>query len=230
MPVEWTATVFALFSLVIWLGRLVWRVVRRFRPRVTLGDAMTGTVYILWDRSLSDVGVIKIGVTRRRDITVRIEEIRRDMGGDPVCIWKLDHVPFPASVEFVAHRFMARWRVTWVRGSRRGTEWFYAKGEKGIGRAIAAVEKAARRVRRIARKKKRWPTQADGYISVWTMSEGKISRTYPFRSGSFRMKQGKSPGGGGSNKAKANNKPTSSPRPHFHRPAAATRSGQRSRG
>jgi T5orf172 domain-containing protein len=192
--------IFVMFCAVVWLARQGWRVAGRFWPsvRIDFWDYMTGTVYIARDRSLDvqgEIRVIKIGVTRRRDVRVRMIEIARDMGGDPVCIWKIDHVPFPKAVEFVSHRLLERYRIVWPRGSRRGTEWFHAVGNDGLERAISAVGKACRRVRRKAKARKRWSDKADSYISVWRLSERGISRTYPFRTHSAPVEGSRSQGG-----------------------------------
>jgi T5orf172 domain len=195
--------IFLIFAVVVWSWRQVWRVVRRYRPRIRLGDWMTGTVYIFWDRSMPEESrIVKVGVTQRRDVNKRLEEVRDTMGGDPVCIWKMDHVPYPFAVEFAAHQFLDEYRVLWLKGSRRGTEWFYAVGDRGMARVIGAVEKAARRVRKVAKTRKRWSDKADMYISVWKLSEIGVSRTYPFRQISARVERGPSMGGNVPNKNK----------------------------
>lgn len=197
MTAEQLVMIFLMFSVVVWLRRWVWRVVRRFRPRIRLGgDWMTGTVYIFWDRSLPDESrIVKVGVTQRRDINKRLEEVRCTMGGDPVCIWRMDHVPYPYAVEFAAHQILDKYRVLWLRGSTRGTEWFYAVGDLGMERVIGAVEKAARRVRKVAKAKKRWSDKADMYISIWKLADRQVPRTYPFRQISARVERGQSAGG-----------------------------------
>lgn len=202
MPADQLVMIFLMFSIVVWLWRQVWRVVRRFRPRIRLGDWMTGTVYIFWDRSLPDESrIVKVGVTQRRDISKRLEEVRCTMGGDPVCIWKMDHVPYPYAVEYAAHQFLDSYRVVWLKGSTRGMEWFYAVGDGGMARVIGAVEKAARRVRKVAKSRKRWSDKADMYISIWQLADRTVSRTYPFRQNSSRVERKPSAGG---NAPKAN--------------------------
>lgn len=213
MTAEQLVMIFLIFSVVVWLWRQVWRVVRRFRPRIRLGDYMTGTVYIFWDRSMPEESrIVKVGVTQRRDINQRLGEVRDTMGCDPVCIWKMDHVPYPFAVEFAAHQFLVRYRVLWLKGSRRGTEWFYAVGDRGMARVIGAVEKAARRVRKVAKAKKRWGDKADMYISVWKLTEWGVSRTHPFRQVPARVERNKPPGGSVQNRhtQERDSKPTPS--------------------
>jgi hypothetical protein len=196
MTTEQLVLIFFMFSVVVWLWRQAWRVVRRYRPRIRLGDYMTGTVYIFWDRSLpEDSRIVKVGVTQRRDINKRLAEVRDTMGGDPVCIWKMDHVPYPYAVEFAAHQFLDRYRVLWLKGSTRGTEWFYAVGDNGMARVTRAIEKAALRVRKSARAKKRWGDKADMWISVWKLTDWGVSRTYPFRPVSVPAEREQSAGG-----------------------------------
>lgn len=183
MTLDGLAVSFALFSAAVWLCRRIWTWARSRWPRIDLKDAMSGSVYIFWDRSFLDPNrtIIKIGVSRRRNIEKRLEEVRKCMGGDPVCIWKMDHVPFPFAVEFAAHQYMSRWRVRWRKGSRRGREWFWVTGDEGMARAMAAVERACRRVRRTAIARKRWSATADTSISIWRLSGGRVFRSYPFR-------------------------------------------------
>lgn len=227
MAIDHLVMGFFIFSVVVYLGRLVWRQVRRRWPYIRLGKWMTGTVYIAKDRSIpEDRGIVKIGVTQERDVRVRMDGIRNTMGGDPACIWKLDNMPFPYAVEFAAHRYMEKHRVIWVRGSTRGREWFHAAGDKGIARAIAAVEKAARRVRRISMAKKRWSAKADRWISVWKLTNGKPSRTYPFSYVSERAEQGRVSGGAPQKKTQTTKKPTPPSRPGSRPRAAAARSGR----
>ena len=176
--------VFAL-GIVIAFGRVAFRVFRRHLPKVRLGDFMLGTIYIFLDKSFlrkrRPEWVIKIGMTQRKNVEVRKFEVMRDMGGDLDTIYTLKHVPFPLAVEFVAHQFMRRSRIRWPRGSTRGTEWFKLDGETGIARAVACVEKAARRVRKVARSRRRWPAKADLRISAWRDHRGKILRYPLFR-------------------------------------------------
>jgi hypothetical protein len=167
-------------GVVIALARLGLRIFRFYRPRITLGDYMRGTVYIFLDRSLRGT-VIKIGMTQRKRVEIRMEEVMRDMGGDLILVYKVMHVPFPFAVECAAHQLMARRRIRWGRGSRRGTEWFKVGGDRGITGAIVAVEKAARLVRTLALRKKRWPAKADTSVSSWRYSGGKVFRYTLFR-------------------------------------------------
>lgn len=228
MDIEQAIVCFALLSVAVWLFRQVRGWVRRRWPHVSLGDAMSGSVYIMWDRSFPDLNrtIIKIGVSRRRDIRERVEEVRDCMGGDPVCIWKMDHVPFPFAVEFVAHQYLSHWRVRWPKGSRRGREWFWVRGEAGMARARKAIEKACRRVRKAALARKRWSAKSDMYISIWSLSEGRVSRTYPFRPLSPQVETIKKPGGNGVRTA---NRPPPTPRCSGPR-AAAVPGGRGSRG
>jgi hypothetical protein len=233
MTTEQLVTIFLTFCVVVWLWRQVWRVVRRYRPRIRLGDWMTGTVYIFWDRSMpNESRIVKVGVTQRRDINKRLTEVRDTMGGDPVCIWKMDHVPYPYAVEFSAHQFLDRYRVLWLKGSTRGTEWFYAVGDKGMARVIGAVEKAARRVRKIAKAKKRWSDKADMWISVWKLTEWGVSRSYPFRQVSVRVEREPSRGGSVPNKNKQvrGSKPTPPTSRTSQRVSRASQPSSRPRG
>lgn len=165
-------------GIVVALVRVAFRIFRRYRPKVRLGDFMIGTVYIMLDKSFlkkkRPEWVIKIGMTQRKNVEDRKIEVMRDMGGDLDVIYALKHVPFPLAVEFVAHQFMSRYRIYWPRGSTRGKEWFKLDGEKGIARAVATVEKAARRVRKVAKSRRRWPTKADIRVSGWRYVGGRI--------------------------------------------------------
>ena len=172
-------------GIVVALGRVAFRIFRRYRPKVRLGDFMIGTVYIMLDKSFLNKRrpewVIKIGMTQRKNVEERKIEVMRDMGGDLDVIYALKHVPFPLAVEFVAHQFMSRSRIYWPRGSTRGREWFKLDGERGVARAVASVEKAARRVRRVARGRRRWPAKADMRVLVSRYIEGKILSYKLFR-------------------------------------------------
>jgi hypothetical protein len=174
---------FLAFAVLVTLGQRCWRLYRRYRPRIKLGTFMRGSVYILLDRSLKIKGriVIKIGMTQRKRVEVRMEEVMRDMGGDLAIVYTLKHVPFPLAVEYVAHQFMAAKRIRWNRGSTRGREWFSVNGEKGLAAAISRVERAARMVRRSALRRKRWPVTADKTIAAFRYIEGRMVEYRLFR-------------------------------------------------
>lgn len=150
--------------------------VRRPRLRVYIGKYLVGRVYIFRDKSRP--GIVKIGMTGGRHTMERKGEVSRDMadGGELAQIYAIDHIPFPRAVESVAHQIMARRRVRWPAGSKRGREWFHAKGEQGELRAVKAVERAARLVRISARKKRRWPEWADAKVAVWRLSGRTVTR------------------------------------------------------
>lgn len=145
-------------------------------PRIFIGKWAMGSVYIFRDKSCP--GIVKIGMTGGRATVKRKREVSRDMadGGKLAQIYAIDHIPFPKAVESVAHQIMIRRRVRWPSGSKRGREWFHAKGERGELRAIKAVEKAAGLVRISAKKKQRWPAWADAQIAVWRLSGRKVLR------------------------------------------------------
>jgi hypothetical protein len=170
--------------------RWVLPIYRRYRPRIKLGGYMVGTVYIMFDKTFPGIveddvvkgGVIKIGYTQRSDVEVRMIEVMRDMGGDLEVVYKLAHVPFPKAVEFAAHQLMAGYRIYWKRNSRRrGREWFRVDRDDGIQIAIAAIEKAARLVRRASKSKKRWPAKADMRVGASRYVGGKILKYGLFR-------------------------------------------------
>jgi hypothetical protein len=174
---------FLVFAVLVTLGRRCWRLYRRYRPRISLGTFMRGTVYIFLDHSLTIKGktVIKIGRTQRKRAEVRMEEVMRDMGGNLTIAYTLKHVPFPSAVEYVAHQLMDAKRIRWKRGSTRGREWFSVDGEKGLAAAIARVERAARMVRRSALRRKRWPVTADKTIKALRYIEGRMVEYRIFR-------------------------------------------------
>lgn len=158
----------------------LWRWVRVPAPRVFIGKWGMGSVYIFRDKSRP--GIVKIGMTGGRATVKRKREVSRDMaeGGELAQIYAIDHIPFPRAVESVAHQIMIRRRVRWPAGSKRGREWFHARGERGELRAIRAVEKAAGLVRISAKKKQRWPAWADAQIAVWRLSGRTVTRYRPF--------------------------------------------------
>ena len=159
---------FSLASLAICLNR-------RRVPPVWLGRFGLGSVYIFQDRS--DPTLIKIGITRRLCLT-RKAEVSRTManGNDLRQIYALDHMPFPRTVERLAHSFLQCSRVRWPRGSCRGVEWFRVRNDEELKSAVAAVERAARIVRTAARKKRRWPAKADTEVSVWRLVNKTVVR------------------------------------------------------
>jgi hypothetical protein len=142
---------------------------------IRLGKFCTGSVYIFRDKSCP--GIIKIGMTKQACMT-RKEQVSRTMadGGELAQVYAIDNVPFPLAVEQLAHLLLSRSRVKWPAGSSRGVEWFHARNPAAVNRAIAAVEKAARRVRFAARREKRWPDDADGRVAVWRLSQGRVLR------------------------------------------------------
>ncbi len=232
MDTQQLSVLLLIFAVVVWLCRRFGRYYRRWRPRISLGKQMTGTVYLAWDRSLSKSpldpnSIIKIGVTQHRDVSVRMEGIRKSMGGDPVCIWKMDHVPYPYAVEFAAHQLMEKYRAYWLRGSTRGREWFHSDGRAGLDLAIAAITKACALVRAKARRRRRWSDKADSYISVWDSTKGRDARSYPYRTVSDRVEREQSRGGNKTKKAQA--RPSTPPaRPGSRPRAGAAPSGPRS--
>lgn len=161
-------SLFCLGILAIWLDR-------RRTPLVRLGRFAVGSIYIFQDRS--DPTLIKVGMTGRLCVT-RKAEVSRTMadGGDLRQIYAIDHMPFPGTVERLAHAFLRRSRVRWPKGSCRGVEWFRVRDDEAVNAAIAAVEKSARIVRAAARRKRRWPAKADTSVSVWRLVGGKVVR------------------------------------------------------
>jgi hypothetical protein len=152
----------------------IFRRIRR-APFIRLGRFRVVSVYIFRDKGYP--GIIKVGMTTKACMA-RKKQVSRTMaeGSELAQVYALDHVPFPRAVERLAHTMLARHRVWWPKGSKRGVEWFHAADAKAIERAIAAVERAARMVRTAARKKRRWPTDADARVSVWRLSGGRIQR------------------------------------------------------
>lgn len=159
-------------AFVVWLVHLL----RRKPLRINLGKWAVGSVYIFRDKG--HVGIVKIGMTGGRATVKRKIEVSRQMAGgsELAQIYAVDHLPFPRTVESVAHRIMIRRRVRWPDGSPRGREWFHAKGSAGEERAIKAVERAAALVRITAKKKGRWPVWADAKIAVWRLAGSTVKR------------------------------------------------------
>lgn len=162
------------------------------RIHVNLGGRPWGTVYIFRENGLNGQeppGRVKIGLTRGESAAgnqSRKRQVSRSMTDDEWLdlsqIYAIDNIPFPRTVENVAHQLMAEYNIRWPRGSKRGREWFRAQGPEGQERAIKAVESAAKIVRNMARKKGRWPAKADQWVRVWRLSGKEEVRYQPFLS------------------------------------------------
>ena len=159
--------------LVAILAAVRWVTLRR--RSFGLGKFLLGSVYVFRDKGYP--GIVKIGMTAQL-CRKRKGQVSRTMadGAELAQVYALDHVPFPRAVERLAHRTMARHRVRWPKGSRRGVEWFHAPDGQAVEKVIGAIERAAHRVRTAARKKGRWPTWADARVSVWRFEDGKVRR------------------------------------------------------
>lgn len=134
-----------------------------------------GTVYVFQDVDRPEM--VKVGTTARAS-RVRKREVARDQAGGAALrqVFAID-MRFAATVEAVAHRRLAWRRLAWRQlGAKRGREWFYAGGRQGLAPILEAVEAAARDVRRLAQRRRRWEKRDEEAARVWELTTGGARR------------------------------------------------------
>lgn len=162
---EFEAALQVLFSaavaVIAWIGLSG---IRRGLPKPVKLIGGWGTVYLFQDRE--NPHLLKVGTTRRLS-KIRKGEVSETMTGGChlVQIFAVD-MPFAHTAETLAHRRLRRYR----HHSERGREWYRLEGEDGIAKAIEAIEAAAKDVRKMAQRRRKWSVEADKKARSWRLS------------------------------------------------------------
>ena len=129
-----------------------------------------GAVYVLQSRKKPSV--FKVGVTRR-PVSLRRKEIVKSMsGGHQLKILMVLEAPQARAIEHVMHRRLRRHRYS--DRHHKGREWFLLSGVRRKRRIEHLLRASASDVRRLARRKRCWPTRLARDATLW--KAGQLSR------------------------------------------------------